>query len=197
MVHGQHWRSSRVSLGLIVEGKADKRPLPTILRICCQASGSVHVRRAGNGVGDALNAAKVAGVARSLLSQHSDIDRVVVCIDLDGRPERHALAMQVQAGVRQHVTVPVTYCPAEQAVEAWFLCDENALRQVVGPRVSAVSGDVSALAQPSKDLRRLFNKAGKGYSKVVDNLHLAEKLDCARVSGRSPSFRTFLQAACS
>ena len=182
-----------MSLGLFVEGQSDKDTLPIPIRKIGYR-GAVRCRVVDRG--SMLSAERMEPYVRSLLKQHPDLNRILICIDgEESTPAQlQQRVVQPQRRLDPAATVAVRYAIVDRALEGWLACDEEALRVVLGPRARVnVRGNPEHDPQPAEILRRIFRDNGRKFMKTRHDPQIAERITPSIIARRSPTFTAFMQ----
>jgi len=80
-------------------------------------------------------------------------------------------------------------------LESWLLADEEALGEVLGPRVKIKSiPNPETVPDPKKKLDEIFEKAGKTFHHPRDDPKIAQASDVNRIKAKCPRFAQFCEA---
>ena len=180
-----------MSLGLIVEGASDKTSIPVLAR---KLGYSRKIRARVLSRGDMLIPRKVARIVSDMTRRDSDIQVVVVCIDAEREEPDRMLSgvLPLERRLNGIARVQVRYAIVDHALEGWLACDEDALREVLGPRAKiAIRGNPERHANPADTMTQVFRANGRRFDKRRDNPRIAERVSPASLAERSPTFRRF------
>lgn len=122
-------------------------------------------------------------------------DKIVVLLDLDGKPPDDVLDpfRELPGRLGAEIGAAVRYTYAQWHLEAWYFADAVNLRDFLGGRALGTV-DVSRpdeIQNPKLHLKHLLGK--RTYTALVSE-EIASRLDAATILERSPSFRGFLKA---
>ena len=123
--------------------------------------------------------------------------RCIVLKDLHRRSEEFVEELKRQLA-RLKIELQLSEEPrvvlVRRAIEAWFLADEVALKEMFGCDVPAIENP-EALSDPARKLSELLRARGKEYVKSYWVARkIAEILDIRKVSKKSKSFSEFLRS---
>ena len=121
-------------------------------------------------------------------------DKFVLLVDLDGedpgamlRPFRERLPQRLG-----EIKADLLYAYAQWHLEAWYFADVGNLREHLGRAPGHVdTARPDEIPNPKQRLKNLLG--GRTYTAGVSE-EIAKSLDAAVIAGRSPSFRSFLDA---
>ncbi len=145
--------------------------------------------------GDFFSAEKICAYFSPLVHEHSDLSKVVLCLDCECTPpsEIQRKLSPVQSELRRrHATLTPTYCLKVHAVESWLASDRTALRGVLGQDPPQFP-KAETVCRPKALLDEVFRKAGRDFLYVRDDERLAKAVDVETVSRESASFSGFRQ----
>lgn len=182
-----------MSLGLFVEGQSDHDTLPILIRKIGYP-GAVKCRVVDRG--SMLSGDRMEPYVRSLLKQHPDLKCILICVDgeestPDQLPRRVA---QPQRHLNRGSAVAVRYAIVDRALEGWLACDEEALRNVLGPRARVnVRGNPEDYPRPAELLHRVFRENQRRFIKTRHDPQIAEQVTAHVIASRSPTFAAFMR----
>lgn len=179
-----------MKIGIFIEDRMG-RDVFSILshKILAGKRVGIHIRQLPRG--DLLNAEKVLASIEYEIRQHSDLAKIIVCVDSEctDPTEIDRKAQAVEQKLR-HIRRPVKYCIVVHALEGWLMADSTALRQFLGVKRLPFR-KTDSICKPKDKLRKLSRNAGRSYLPSRDNLKIAELADIKRISANNSSFAEF------
>lgn len=122
-------------------------------------------------------------------------DKFVILVDVDGKRPREVLLpfqRNLARRVGPQITASIQFAYAKWHLEAWFFGDSDGLRGYFGGRSlgSVDSSQPDTIENPKQHLRNLLDDR---YTRLTAGA-IAQQLDPQIIAGRSPSFRSFIEA---
>ncbi len=175
--------------GLVVEGIFDRDALETLIRrIVTESQVTVLTLVAGDKKRLMRN---FAGLLESFrwANEGSPVDKALVVRDSNGEDPAGVLAkLQTRLKTRSY-GFPVEPLMIIQALEAWFLADETAIKQLTKQK-RAQNRNPEGISGPKEALKARLAAAKILYTPVVARA-LAEEINLDKVARRCSSFRLF------
>lgn len=181
-----------IALAIFVEGKSDRESHKHLLRKLGNPSIQAHVVSQG----DMLNVREMQNQIQAVLRLHPEISHVLVLRDSEGvDPERTRDRMRpAETELRERFPdLGIDYVVVDHSIEGWLLCDQEALKAVLGARARIdVPGNPDQNPRPANLLKRIFKDNGKEFRKTTHNPAIAE---AARVETIRQCSQTFARLA--
>ena len=191
MVFGASGRCA-IALGIFVEGPSDREPHKHLLRKLGHPSIQTRVVPQGN----MLDTDTMQRHVQAVLHLHPEISHVLVLRDSEGVAQKETRASMRPAERILRVRFPdlgINYVVVDHSIEGWLLCDQEALKAVLGPRARInVPGNPDQHPRPAELMKRIFRENDKEFRKTTHNRLIAE---AARVEEIRKCSRTFAKLA--
>ena len=179
---------------VVASGETERRAIPPLVSHL-EETGVVVLEVLVPPNHQPLRVKNVAGVVRASWYSRLDAppDKFVVLVDTDRSapdelldPLRHGLRGRLPDGAE------VLFAHAQQHLEAWFFAHSEKLREYLGRSLGSVDASrPDRIPNPKLHLRKLLRR--KLYTSRVAG-EIARLLDPRIIAGRSPGFRSFLDA---
>jgi hypothetical protein len=167
-------------IGLVVEGAYDKAVLPILVRKLRPVEVSARQCRG-----------PLKGKFRGILDEFEragGVDTALVVCDADGNaPVRLEDDMRALIAGRSYAFA-LGFIVVVQALEAWLLADESAVRAVAG--VARRISNPERIRDPKSEIKRILAKCGKPYTPRVA-CEIANLAHVSVMKKRCPSFDRF------
>ncbi len=167
-----------MTVGIIAEDESD---VAVIRKLTCRMAATKRIgfkHFVGNGCGKLRR--KCSAWARSLVERSCSC--IVVVHDLDAFTEADLRRELATAVAGAHPRISAVVIPKRE-IEAWFLFDPNAIKEVFGGREDAkITGNPENLSDPKKYLEELvWKKYRKRYLHTIHNEKLADKISLSKL----------------
>lgn len=189
-----------MKIGLIVEGKynkTEKEVLPILIKKIYDTKKLIKpplVKRCGQR-GDLFDLKKVCGLIEYLLYQHSDIGKVVVCLDSECEPinKLKESVERIEKEIKKSFkNIIIHYCMVVYALETWLGGDHVALAEYYKIDKEKVYKDISIKIQKECNPKDFLKKVlGDKFDYIRDDIKIAEKIDIKKISKMNDSFLYF------
>ena len=187
MVLGASGRCA-IALAIFVEGKSDRESHKHLLRKLGNASIRDHVVDQG----DMLNVREMQNQIQAVLRVQPEISHVLVLRDSEGvAPEKTRDWMRpAERELRERFPgLGIDYVVVDHSIEGWLLCDQEALRAVLGPRARInVPANPDQNPRPADLLKRVFKDNRREFIKTRHNPAIAEAADVETIKKCSQTF---------
>lgn len=189
-----------MKIGLLVEGKhnkTEKEVLPILIDKIYETKGVITpskvIRCAQRG--DLFYDKKICGLIKSLLSQHPDISKVLICIDAECNSinKLKESVKKIEKEIRiSFKNIIIHYCIVVYALETWLATDHRAVSEYYKIDEKKVEKNISIKIQKECNPKDFFKKMlGNKFDYIRDDVKIAEKIDIKRISKRNDSFAYF------
>jgi hypothetical protein len=174
-----------MKIALFVEGPSDKETISILLRKILGDNISI-IPKVFRGRGSLLDEREVSARIIYTLHQHSDISKIIVCVDSECTPaeETKAKVETVANLVRSKIPTeyPLHYIPVIHALEGWLLSDRDTVKKCLGHRAK-IDIPVSAFSEcrPKEVMKDVFKKANKDFLPLRDCPTIADQIDIKKL----------------
>ena len=179
---------------VIASGETERRALPHLLNHLHERDIRVRIPPRNR----ALNVRTAFSLIQASLYDYVDgpPDKYVILVDTDGKDPDEVLESfkaQLPELLGSQFRPSVQYAYAQWHLEAWYFADATKLRDYLGGRAlgSVDTSQPDKIQNPKLHLKNLLQDSF--YTARISE-DIAKTLNAETVSGRSPSFRGFLDA---
>lgn len=177
-----------MSLGVIVEGPSDRKPIRTLLEKLGRTVSGVRVVRQG----DMLNVPKMATYIDLLAQPRHRFDRIFIFRDSEGVDpnDTYEATREAERSLSSMFSRPeIRYVIVDHSIEGWLASDHDAVRQVLGgKREISRLNNADVHQRPADLLARVFRANRRSFDKNVHNQQIAELADTSVIAQKSPTF---------
>ena len=179
---------------VIASGETERRALPHLLEHLHGHDIRIRIPPRNR----ALNLKTAFSLIQASLYDYSDRspDKYVILVDTDGKEPDEVLASfkeELPNRLGSQFGPSVQYAYAQWHLEAWYFADATKLRDYLGGRAlgSVDTSQPDKIQNPKLHLKNLLRDS---FYTARTSEEIAKTLNAETVSGRSPSFRGFLDA---
>jgi len=144
---------------------------------------------------DLLKTEKVySHIVHDILQEHSDISKIIVCVDSECTPEEEVLKelKRLENSIKVKTKQPIYYLCVTHALEGWLLGDPDGIKQYLGPRAKVhIPPSASLECKPKDIMKDIFREVDKDFLPSLHNERIAEIIDLKIAGKNNKSFYNF------